>query len=685
GVDFTAIEDIQLVKRKIDAAQQHRGQVETGHNVKLGAGGIRQIEFFAQAHQLLFSSQFPGLKIKQTRTVLSELVAHRKLDPADQRALDEAYIWLRVIEHRLQMRDDQQTHTMPTDEAGMTALAVSVNMDVSTLMATHEGHRATVRRLYDQLFDRPSGSNATTITGTPDQATSLAQQLTIFGFADPAKAAGLIENWQAGQYPATASNRGRDLLAHILPDLLHAFGTMADPDAVLLRFDGFLASLNAGVPVFALIKNSERLPQLFAQILGSAPALADLVTRRPRLLEAVLDLAQTDRLPSWHHLENELQEQLGVARDYEECLDICRRWTARHRFKAALHLLNGQIGSDHIGQYLARLAEICLVALQPIVEDDFARQHGRFPGGGMAIIAMGNLASGHITLTSDLDLVLVYRVDALNKQSDGKRPLSPNEYWIKLAARLVAAITSPTAEGRLYDVDLRLRPQGDSGPLAVSLESFGQYQHSDAWTWEHMALTRARTITGDIDIKARIEALVFKTLTAPRDSTTLLHDVADMRRRMAAQHKATTIWQLKHVPGGLVDIQFMAQYLMLRHAHDVPHIISASSGAALERCAQAGLLDRSVANDLIDAHRLYRRVRSYLRLIAVDGVPFDPDAISASIRQQLAQVILGDVSLGQETANQPIDFDQATAHLNGVIAQTHGHYINLIQDPAASL
>ena len=678
GADFTAIEDIQDIKRKIDAAQTEKSGPNSGHNVKLGRGGIRQIEFFAQAHQLLFASQNPGLKAKPTREILRELVASKRLSLTDQQALDEAYCWHRQIEHRLQMREDQQTHQMPDDTEGLRALADSLNLSTDALLKTHNAHRQVVSAQYDRLFDRGRQDRVSTAPTptTPDKADAP----NTHGFQNPDKAAAIIAGWQTGAYPATKSERGRDLLDQILPRLLTAFGAMPDPDSVLVRFDAFLASLNAGVPVFALIKNSERLPELFAKILGAAPALADLITRRPRLLEAALDMSQGDApLSSWHQLENELKQQLSIARDYEDCLDICRRWTARHRFRAALYLLDGQVESDAVGQFLARLAEICLAALQPIVEDDFARRHGRFPGGGMAIIAMGNLASGQITLTSDLDLVLVYRVDPRNKQSDGDRPLSPNEYWIKLAARLVSAITSPTAEGRLYDVDLRLRPQGDSGPLAVSLESFAQYQDSDAWTWEHMALTRARTITGDIDLKARIDALVFKTLTAPRDAGTLRHDVAAMRRRMATQHKAASIWQLKHARGGLVDIQFIAQYLILRHAHDFPHIISASSGAALERCAQAGLIGREMANELIDAHRLYRRVRSYLRLIAPDGQPFDPHAISPLIRTQLARVILG-----QETAKATIDFDQATAHLNEVMNRTFRYFTRLIDDPAAA-
>ncbi len=679
GSDFTAIEDMEAVKRKIDLKQQrHQDNPWHGYNVKLDRGGIRQLEFFAQGHQLLFAGQQPGLRIMQTLDVLDELVRSSRMTPMKRDRLTDAYIFLRTVEHRLQMQNDQQTHSLPVSDEGIAAVAASMGQTTTAFLAALKTHTDLVAHEYQHFF------NGTAETDDADSGEAMPSNwqhsLSAYGFADLAKSQGIITDWLEGKHQSTRSDRARDLLKQVLPVLLSAFGKAPDPDQVLLRFDGFLSQLSAGVPVFSLIKNSPRLPQLFASILGFAPALADLVTRRPNLLDAVLDPQVTEQLPDWSVLEQELSGQLSVAGSYEDCLDICRRWTARRRFQAALHLLDGKTPRYRVGQFLARVAEISLTALAPIVIGEFERQHGHFPGGGLSIIAMGNLASGQITLTSDLDLVLVYRVDPHNEKSDGKRPLSPNEYWIKLASRLVTAITSLTSEGRMYEVDLRLRPQGNSGPLAVSLESFAQYQDSDAWTWEHMALTRARVISGDIDLRAQVERIIFQTLTAQRDPDRLLRDVADMSRRLRDQHSQTDIWQLKHHPGGITDIQFIAQYLLLRHAHAEPGILSASTTAALERCKTAGFIETGTADDLIAAYSLYRRIRSYLRLIAPDGTRFDPASVNPTIRDHLARIIQPD-----HPEDAEIDFDAATADLSAVIDRTEHHFKTIIINPASAL
>ncbi|MBV6632278.1 MAG: bifunctional [glutamine synthetase] adenylyltransferase/[glutamine synthetase]-adenylyl-L-tyrosine phosphorylase [Alphaproteobacteria bacterium] len=660
GSDLMALEDINAIKRKIDDNQARNSSDLNGFNVKLDPGGIRQIEFFAQAQQLLFAGQDPGLRIYRTLDALDRLVESGRLDAERRDQLTDAYHCLRQVEHRLQMREDQQTHSLPITDDGWVDLADSLATTPTNLKAELNQHLETVTTSYDSLFN----ANRTPNPG-PKAIDNLAQRLTELGFDDGDRAASIVGRWQRGEIKATEAERARELLDASLDDLLQATAAMPEPDRVLNRLDDFLGQLSAGAPLFALLRNTVGLPALLAKVLGLAPAIADTLTRRPGLLESILEPGFLTQLPKRHQLELELQEQLSVSEGYEDSLDICRRWTARRRFQGALHLLNGASSHDRVAQMLAQLAELSLEALQPLVEAEFSRNHGHFQGGGLSIIAMGNLASGQLTLTSDLDLVLVYRVDPSRPESDGRRPLSPNEYWIKLASRLVTAITAPTAEGKLYDADLRLRPQGNAGPLAVSLESFAQYQSSDAWTWEHMALTRARVLTGDIDLRGKIDAILHRTLTAERDSSALKQDVADMRGRIAKQHGELSIWQLKYRRGGIIDIQFIAQYLMLLYAAQHPQILSGSTTAALTRLGEVGVLTPDVAEGLINAHRLFRRVRAHLRLITDDSGAFDPNQAPPAILEELARIILMEEVANAEQA--AFDFQAAKTHLSAVI------------------
>ncbi|MEM6903691.1 MAG: glutamine-synthetase adenylyltransferase, partial [Pseudomonadota bacterium] len=463
GSDLTALQDMDAIKQKIDAQQHSDIDNLDGFNIKLGPGGIRQVEFFAQAQQLLFAGQDPGLRVYRTLDALDQLVDNRHLSPQQRDDLACAYTALRTVEHRLQMRDDQQTHALPSTDYGWSSLATSMAMDTAQLKQELKKNLEIVSKCYRSLFI-PESAPEKPIASTSEQASGRSQQLADMGFLDGDRAASIVGRWQRGEIRATESSRARELLNRSQERLLSAAAAMPDPDQVLHRLDDFFAQLTRGTALFALLDREPDLPDLLAKVLGLAPAIADTLTRRPQLLEAILEPDFLSQLPSRNQLDLELQGQLGVAEGFEDCLDICRRWTARRRFQGALHLLNGASSHDRVGQMLAQLAELSLEALQPLVEADFARNHGRFPGGGMAIIAMGNLASGQLTLTSDLDLVLVYRIDPSQPESNGRRPLSPNEYWIKLAARLVTAITAPTAEGKLYDVDLRLRPQGNAGP-----------------------------------------------------------------------------------------------------------------------------------------------------------------------------------------------------------------------------
>ena len=319
-----------------------------------------------------------------------------------------------------------------------------------------------------------------------------------------------------------------------------------------------------------------------------------------------------------------------------------------------------------------------LAALEPRVADDFARRHGRFDGHSMAIVALGKLGSRQMTLRSDLDLIMVYDVPPDLGTSDGEKPLAPNEYFIRLTQRMINAVTAPTGEGRLYDVDMRLRPSGNAGPLAISLESFARYQANDAWTWEHMALTRARVIHGPPGLVERLEAAVRGVLTRPRDPDKLLRDVSEMRARIDKEFGTTDIWDVKYIRGGTIDVEFVAQYLMLRHAAEHPEILSGDAAAALRAAARAGLLDGRVADDLCAALSLWRRIQGFLRL-TTEG-RFVAEKAPAGLRQALIRA-----AFPESADDAGFGFDALEAKARGIAARAHRHFVDLVDEPAARL
>jgi glutamate-ammonia-ligase adenylyltransferase len=447
-----------------------------------------------------------------------------------------------------------------------------------------------------------------------------------------------------------------------------------DPDAALLAFDRFLNGLPAGVQLFAMFHANPQLLGLVTDILGVAPALADHLARRPSVLESVLSAPDFfNRPPSLSEMQEELGNLLRQARDTEDLLDLARRWANDRRFQIGVQTLKGMIDTPATTAAWSRVAEACLRCLLPRIEEDFARVHGRVAGCGMAIIGMGKLGSAEMTATSDLDLIFVYSTPAEGAHSDGSRPLPAPQYFARLSQRLIAALTAPTAEGRLYDVDMRLRPSGKAGPIAVSAATFARYQHEEAWVWEQMALTRARVVAGPPELSELIEATVRSVLRKPRDPAALVADVAAMRRRMAAEHPTRSLWQPKHLRGGLVDIEFIAQYLQLREAHTHPAVLSPNTAEALSRLRTAEVLPADVAHELSEALLLWQSVQARIRLnigkiIAAEGGADAP----AALRLAVAGIA------GLDFAGLVEALEQAAEHVRE-------HFHNLIDAPAAML
>ena len=637
NLDFAAIEDIHSIKRQINAQRGGAKIAVAGHDIKLGRGGIREIEFFAQTQQLIWGGRKPELRLSGTLDALDALAVEGLIGPEPRAALAEAYHFLRKLEHRLQMIDDAQTHSVPRDPAALHRIAVLMGFaDSAAFAEALTAQLAAVESVYAGLFEEAPSLAAPgnlVFTGADDDPETL-KTLRNLGFADAPAIAAIIRNWHHGRYRATRSARARELLTELVPALVAAFGATPNPDSAFMRFDEFLGRLPAGVPFFSLFYNNPGILSLIAEIMGAGTRLADAVAHRPALLDAVLTANFFDPPPARSELAAELEAMLNRAGHYEELLDLARRWVSDRKFQVGVQLLRHRLDGEAAGAAYADIAETALAALLPRIIADFVGTHGAVPGGTMVVLALGKLGSREMTPTSDLDLVLIYDTAVDAEISDGARPLSPAAYYARLAQRYINALTALTSEGALYEVDMRLRPSGTSGPLATSLSAFRRYHDEAAWTWEQMALTRARVITGATELAAAVRSEIATVLKRPRDPGALTIDVDDMRKRIADERRDPPFWHVKHLRGGMVDIEFIAQYLQLRDAAAKPDILEVNTVAALQKLAAAGCLAADAAADLIAGLTLWRDVQALLKLTAEE--PFDEKAATPALKALLA-------------------------------------------------
>lgn len=676
SLDFAAIEDIHSIKRQIN---QHKLKPDNpgllGHNIKLGRGGIREIEFYAQTQQLIFGGRNPMLRAAATCDALEALaVAGRiALEAADE--LTEAYRFLRKVEHRLQMVDDRQTHSLPATDQGMEHIAAFMGFGSrQDFLETLETRLGRVHDRFSNLFETSpslSGPGSLVFTGVEDDPDTIAT-LTELGFVNATAIAAAIRGWHHGRYRATRSERAREILTQLTPDLLSALAQTAEPDAAFMRFDAFLAALPAGVMLLSLLVQNRELLGLVGRIMGMAPALAQQLGQNAGLFDELLSADFFAPLPDRPELIADLDRALAMARDYEDALIRLRRWVAGQKFRAGVHVLESVSDGEAAGRFLAAIADAVLLRLLPLVETEFESKHGRVPGGSFAIVAFGRLGGRVMSFSSDLDLVTIYDAPE-GAISDGERRLDAAPYYIRLTQRLIAAIAAPMAEGRLYNVDLRLRPSGEAGPVAAALEAFGIYHAASAWTWEHMALTRARVVAGPMALSAGIDNAVRRTLTMARDPAKLLADVVDMRRRIAEQHPPRNRWNLKYVQGGLVDIEFAVQYLLLREAHGDPELLTTETTAAIDRLAAKEHMTADAAADLCRAVRLAWRIQGLVRLTTQDA--FDPDAAPLAIKLLLAREVADATGIA---ADEIVDFARAETILDSILAASRRRYEEIV-------
>ncbi|MFM9974737.1 MAG: bifunctional [glutamine synthetase] adenylyltransferase/[glutamine synthetase]-adenylyl-L-tyrosine phosphorylase, partial [Beijerinckiaceae bacterium] len=666
--DYASIADIHAMKRQIHAHKGGATIAMEGHDVKLGRGGIREIEFFVQTQQLVFGGKKPVLRGKQTLVMLETLRDEGWITNEAVTDLQAAYRFLRMVEHRLQMVEDQQTQKLPSGKAAFDQIALFCGMKPAIFRKILTGHFQKVERHYGNLFeDSPSlsaGKGDLVFTGSTDDPATL-KTLKRMGFQRPEVAAETVRGWHFGRRPAIVTPRAREVLTELVPVLLEAFGQASDPDGALLALDNALQGMPAVVELFTILKQNAALRGLFAEILGNAPRLAEVVVQRPHVLDALVD-PEFAEPASETVLAKRFHDRLSRAVAMEDFLDLTRDMVRAERFTVGARLLSGLADPLDAGGFYAAIASAAIQACLERVTHELSEKHGRIPGARMAIVAQGKLGGREMTSLSDLDLMLLYELPQVDAESDGAKPLYGSEWYARLTQRLVTALTVATKRGTLYDVDLRLRPSGGKGPVAVTLDAFSSYHAVESETWERMALTRARIVAGDRDFGVAVKAAIQRVYDRDKNRKDLAKDIRIMRALVEKEKPASSHWDLKVAAGGLVDIEFAVQFLIMRYCTGSPGILHPNIGIALSRLLVSDAISQSDADVLREAWRLQSGLA---QMIALGGsIPFDPDHVRAPFKLRLAKTV------------QLPDFAVLDASLRALQEQAHDVMTRLLKD-----
>ncbi|MBW6505753.1 MAG: glutamine-synthetase adenylyltransferase [Rhodobacteraceae bacterium] len=597
-LDFAAIQDAHDMRLRIRDHKGLHGAISLpGHNMKLGAGGIREIEFFTQTRQLIAGGRDASLRDRTTVGGLAALAAKGWVTPEIATELTAHYRAHREVEHRVQMVNDAQTHLLPATPEGMARIAHM--MGAGDVAAWEESLRTRLERVEALTGAFFAPSEASTVPAMTPAARAI------------------VDGWRS--HPVLRSARAATVFGRVEPEILRRFARAANPDEALRQFDGFLARLPAGVQLFSLFEANPQLIDLIVDICGTAPGLAQYLSRNAGVLDAVLGGDFFAPWPGLAALHKALAGVFDAQPDYEKKLGAARSFVKEWHFRIGVHHLRGLIDAAEVGRQYADLAGAALAALWPEVQAEFARKHGPCPGRGAVVLGMGSLGAERLNAASDLDLIVIYDPAGV-EASDGPRPLATRPYYARLTQALLTAISAPMAEGRLYAVDMRLRPSGRQGPVATALQSFCAYQMDEAWTWEHLALTRARVLAGPPELAAEVEAARLAVLAAKGQGAQVLPDLAAMRARIFAAKAPDGDWEAKIGPGRLQDIELLAQSFALRVGAPARRV-----EAQLRAGLREGLIGKPAFEALSSAYRLFWRVQAGGRLLT--DRPLDMAAI----------------------------------------------------------
>ena len=629
--DFAAIADLHAMKRRIDT---HRGftpgaqsTVLAGADLKLGPGGIREIEFAVQTLQLVWGGRDPYLRDPTTLGALRRLARAGHLTRRGAAELTVAYRVLRRAEHRLQMVADRQTHALPEKAEDLDRFALFLGCPgVEALAALLDTHRRRVRTRYAEVFETvpdPQGPAPLDLAGRDVPAATDAR-LRAMGFGNVPGMVATLRGWQAGRLRALRSARARELMDGVLPALLAALARQADPDAAFARFDAMLSRQPAGVQLLSTFQRQPAVLDRVATVLGAAPSLADHLASVPSALEGLLAPPHAPAAPPAAVLARSLSQVTAL----EDVVAVTSALVRAEEFRLCCAQLDGAIDVDEAGVQRTALADAALQALLPAVLADHARRFGRIRGGDMAVVALGKAGSREMMAGSDLDLVLLYTHPPGVTESDGRRPLPASQWFIRAAHAFVAALTAPGRDGPLYAVDMRLRPSGNKGPVAVPLPGFVRYHATEAWTWERMTLTRARVVAGNPAVRARAERAIAGALATPVDADRTRVDAADMRCRLLRELPPTGPWDVKLRAGGGMEVEFIAQVLQLVGGGPIWQ----NTGAALRHLAETGVLPEGEADALVRANLLWRTVQSMRRILVGRSDDLPPASLAPMLR-----------------------------------------------------
>ena len=651
-LSFASIADVQDIKRKIHLHKGHSDIAVAGHNVKLGRGGIREIEFLVQTRQIIAGGRNPSLRGRGTLDMLNKLCETGWVREDSRDELSEAYEYLRNVEHRIQMLNDEQTQLLPKSQDGLDQVAYL--MGYSDFRSFEEAilqRFNCVKRHYEEMFEDEaffSSEQDKLVFSGDGYDTDTIEKLEKLGYDNPKTVIDTVRNWQAGTYRSTRHENARERLEELIPSLIPALSATDNANGALRRFDTILSKMSRGVQFFALLRSNPQIMNLLATTMGSAPRLAEIVAQRSQVLDSLLDPAFLGVMPSAQDFNGFLDRMLADARTYEQVVNQVLVFAQEQQFLIGIRVLANTLKENRAGLALSRLVDVIAERLLFHVVENFTRKYGNMPGGNIAVIAAGKLGGQEVTVSTNLQFILVYDLPNGESVSDGNEKLAASIYYRRLAQRFVAALSGPTSEGAAYSTHIKPLSFGYAGPLVTKLDRFIAYQNEQASTTELMELTRMRVIASS---SREFAFLVFDSicdcLNRPRDKIKLANEVRLHRKNIEKERYTSDIWNFRFVSGGILDIEHIAQYLQISHAHETTMGMAQGTEQALEFLHELELLDTADFEILIDAFRLYKRLEHVLCLAFSEKTIHESPA--AAIYAEVVRVTLSDETIPDDS------------------------------------
>lgn len=617
--DFSSISEIHLMKKQIHSIHGFEERTLSGANIKLGYGGIREIEFFVQAQQLIFGGKNLILRGMQTIPMLYELEKTQWISKRARNDLTEAYNFLRLIEHRLQMVRDEQTQCLPIEKKDLLQIARFCGFsNLSEFRKIFFKHTDKVRHHYSLLFkkeDSKSKENYPLIFQGQEYISETVLRLKNIGFRRPEAVIDIINDWKLGKRRALISSKAREVLNKTITELLEALGKTANPEAALSILDQAFLKMPASVELLTILHSHETLRSLFADLLGSAPRLAQMVMHTPHILDCIIDPAFLTPIRHTKSLEKQIRYMMGDPTHFEAFLDIIRDTIRQFHFLTGARLLSGLLSPDDLGHVYSGMAEAAIRITFEQVLKEFSKEYGEIQNASFAILGLGRLGSRQMTARSDLDLIMIYDFSPEYRESTGNKKVDVTTYTTRLTQRLIAALSVPTRRGELYEVDLRLRPQGGKGPIAVQVSSFFSYQEEESDLWEHMALTRARVITGDLNFSKLITQEIRKIIKKERSPPDVIREARKMRSYIATHKGDKNPWNFKLARGAILDLDFLAQTIVLIYSIHHPRLLGQRTPRIFQIAMQKGIITESEAEILQKSHGVFYALQQWQRTI----------------------------------------------------------------------